>query len=61
MERTVAKGIEQHNAMVRRRILAKIAAGHPTVKRVMGGVLHLALYYGPGICSSSFVPAPKAR
>lgn len=42
---------------VAKRILAKAASGHPYIMRDMSGELVLALCYGPGKCSSSFVAA----
>ena len=45
------------NCVVRARILAKISAGHAHITRTMGGKAFVALDYGPGRCSSSFVLA----
>lgn len=46
-----------HNWLVRTSIKSKIAAGHPHIVRIIGSVPHVALDYGPGRCSSSFVIA----
>lgn len=38
-------------------ILEKAIGGHPYVMRTMSGELMIALYYGLGKCTSSFVAA----
>jgi hypothetical protein len=44
-----------NNRVVRSNILNKVLNGHTHIYREIDGITHIALDYGPGRCSSSFV------